>query len=235
MPSLKQIQKEILNYYRAEPVDSSVLNQAAQDDIGIYKSLVVGGMESFLKKTFKHCHQILDLDWYQISCEYLEQYPSKSPIYYMLAKDFPEFLKNTSLSEYKTPNYISELALVEWTQLEITNCSKDNPYKVLELKFPISKIISLISDSESLQELKESNLEEENENLLIYREEKSNKVKILSLNAASLFVIKASEEDTETLFKSFCSSFNYQEDDSKIQKAFDALIKNFKAIGIWPN
>lgn len=256
---LLELQQEILNYYQAKPVEESILSKDAQDDIGIYKSLVILNIENFLQKIFSNTYAILVRDpkgmttrdpngmtekdpsemtvqnqWRAICTEFLEQFPSKSPIYYKLAENFPQFIASDFFkTKYTVPNYVSELAEFEWSKLEIINSSKTPAYKLLELRFPITKLITLLSEEENIAELQESDIDEENENLLIYRDLASDSAKFLGLNQASLFVIKANGQDIEKIFRDFCKSFNYPEEDEKVKAGFESLIENFKALGIW--
>lgn len=243
MGQLHDLQQEILNYFLDKKEAYQILDQNARDDLGIYKSLVLNSVEKYLPIAFKSTYVILADQWREIVKDYMEQYPSHSPVYFVLAKDFPIFLASDFFkSKYSYPEYLSELALYEWTELELYNAtepekdtSKVNPcHKILKLKYPISEIICYIKDSSvSLEEKRTTDIEIDSENLIIYRDPDTLQIRFFSLSTETLFVLEKiiSGMDIGKTIQEFCNTNNL-ELNPELEKSFFALITNLKKLKI---
>lgn len=240
MPSLTlyDLQQQILNYFQGMVKDSTLSTQTIEE-LGIYKSLVISSMEDFIEKVFPATHKILELKFREVIKDYLENCPSRSPIFYRLAEDFPNFLDSEFFKKkYDPPNYLAELAMCEWTEVEINNSanlepkSRLNPvHKVLRLRFPITKLRHLILESaeEEIEELKSSDIDEEEELLMIFRDDESCKTRFFALSDASIEVIQGFElglnEDAiySKLLEVYCL-----EDSEKTKEEFANLLFELK-------
>jgi hypothetical protein len=104
----------------------------------------------------------------EIIRDYLERHLSVSAIYYESARAFPEFIKGDFFQDkYDPPNFIYELALVEWTEIELRN-SPEKKLQQLKLNYPITKIRLLMKECpEEIDELKTADVDKEPEILEI--------------------------------------------------------------------
>ncbi len=260
MPSLATIQTEILKYFQGKETNPDVLSRETLDELAIYKSLVINSMKDYIEKVFQCSYLLLQKDFQEIIQDYLELYPSKSPIFFLLAKDFPTFIASDFFqNKYNPPNFLAELALYEWSEVEVQNSAnrpvakvkleqkqvshKDlfqeettslqlNPvYRILNLKYPISQIKVLIKNSSEadLHELRNANVEEEGEKLIIFRDSESCKTRFFTLAEAPLFIIEAfrAQNSEEEIFKMLCSKFNLEA--NAVNKSdYDSLILELK-------
>jgi hypothetical protein len=231
MPRLYNIQQEIFNYLRAKPVDTEVLDTKAQDELSVYQSLVLNGVEALLENIYPYCYKILQADWEAIVESYVAQYPSQSPIYNQQAKDFPLFLASPEFSNlYNYPNYLSELALYEWTELEVYNAITPIR-KTLKLKYHITQVIQYLQTTDDpISEIRSTDIEEEPEIILLYRNPESCKARFFKLPETTLFVIQSIEAglSSEMIHSQFCREFQMQVPLS----AIETLLKELKNIGI---
>lgn len=240
MTQLYDIQQEIFNYLYDKQVDTAVLNIKTQDELSIYKSLVLSGAEALLESIYPYCYTILADNWDAIIESYSANYPSKSPIYNHQARSFSEFLASKNFTDnYNYPNYLSELALYEWTDLELHNAIDQEPkahcltpiYKILELKHPITQVIEYLKTTEdTIEEIRSTDIEEEPEIIFLYRDLVSCKTRFFKLSETTLFVIKSLEMklDSKTIHEQFCRSFNME----LSIEAIEILLKELKNIGI---
>lgn len=241
MPQLKELQDEILNYFTGKEVDEKTLNEKAQKDLSIYKSLVLSGMQGLIQKIFDKSYQVISDQFQDIVTDYLHQYPSKSPIYNELCCDFPKFLASDFFNEkYTYPSYLSELALYEYTELEIRNYRDIktekliNPvHKILKLSYPVSQIIEYIKEqkaADQLDELKETDIEAEAEAIVVFREPNSFETKFLMLSAPTLFVLEDlnSNNDIERTFDNFCLKFQIEANENT-KAQYQTLIQQLEA------
>ena len=104
----------------------------------------------------------------EIIQDYLEKYPSVSAVYYESARAFPEFIKGSFFQDkYDPPNFLHELALVEWTEIELRN-SSEKKFQQLKLNYPITNIRLLMKECpEEIDELKTADVDREPEILEI--------------------------------------------------------------------
>ena len=240
MTQLYDIQQEIFNYLYGKQVNSAVLNTRTQNELSVYRSLVLDGAEALLESIYPYCYRILADNWEAIIESYTTNYPSSSPIYNHQARKFPEFLASEAFTKhYSYPNYLAELALYEWTELELHNAldmeagaHQLTPLrKILELKYPITQVIEYLkSTDEPIEEIRSTDIEEETEIVFLYRDQESCKTRFFKLSGATLFVIKSLEAglDTQTIHENFCKGFNME---LKIA-AIETLLEELKNIGI---
>jgi len=163
---LKLLQKEILEYFQGKGSDFKLLNNSALDELAIYKSLTINAFEEYLENLFPCTYTILQERILEVAQDYLERYKISSAIYYQSAKEFPTFIKSDFFQKkYDAPNYLYELALVEWTEIEVRNSAQAIKVKI-DLEYPISKIKFLINNHpEEINELREANVDEETESI----------------------------------------------------------------------
>jgi cytidyltransferase-like protein len=104
----------------------------------------------------------------EIIQDYLERHLSVSAVYYESARAFPEFIKGDFFQDkYDPPNFLYELALVEWTEIELRNSSEKQSQQ-LKLNYPITKIRLLMKECpEEIDELKMADVDKEPEILEI--------------------------------------------------------------------
>lgn len=232
-----EIQQEILKYMQGQPADPAILPTKSQDELSVYYSLVVSSLSSLMKNIYPLCYKILENDWHKIMVQYQNNYPSKSPIYNRLAADFHKLLASPEFTE-KYPNYLSDLALHEWTDVMIYNSpnkqatSKLTPvHQVHKFSFPVSQIVQYLKTTEdSIEEIRITDLEEEPEIIFFYRDEKSLNNRSFSLSETSLFVVQAigSGKGLEEIHKDFNAAFKL---DVK-QEAIQGLINDLQVANI---
>jgi len=230
--NLYQTQTEILNYFTGKAVDAKLLSEKTQEEMSIYKSLILSSLEGLIAKILPYTYKILENQWRKIIQNYYENFPSTSPIYNDAVRKFPDYLASEVFKDsFSYPNYLSELALYEWTSLETYNAPNDSKPKVLELKFPISQVTEYLRTTEDdISEIRETDIEEEDEFLLSFRDKKSQDSKFISLDRTSLFVVKALEltNDQEKIYIDFKKKFSDElknQDESSLRNAFDSLVK----------
>ncbi len=240
MASLYDIQQEIFNYLYDKPADATVLNSKAQNELSIYRTLVLNGAEALLESIYPHCYRILADNWESIIESYTANYPSRSPIYNHQAQKFSEFLASeTFTANYNYPNYLAELALYEWTELELHNALDLPPLshhltpinKILELKYPITQVIEYLKTTgDSIEEIRSTDIEEESEIIFLYRDQESCKTRFFKLSETTLFVLRSLEAElsSKAIHDQFCKSFNI---DLSLE-AIETLLKELKNIGI---
>ena len=167
---LKLLQKEILEYFQGKLSGFKLLNESALDDLAIYKSLTINAFEEYLENLFPCTYAIIQLRILEVIQDYLEKYTAKSAIYYQSAKDFPDFIKSIFFIEkYDPPNFLYELALSEWTEIQVRNSPEIQKIR-LDLDYPISKIKFLITNHpEELDELRQADVDKEAECLEFIR------------------------------------------------------------------
>lgn len=237
--ALYQIQQEILKCMQGQAANPEILPQKAQDELSVYYSLVVSSLSSLMQNIYPLCYKILEASWNELMIQYQNKYPSKSAIYNKLAADFHKLLAEPAVQEkYNYPNYLSELALYEWTELEIYNApniqatTKLTPvHQVLQFTYPLTAIVQYLKTSEdSIEEIQTTDIEEEAQISFFYRDETSLKNRSFVLTPASLFVVQAigSGKGLEEIHTSFCEQFNLQVD---IQ-AINQLQKDLQAANI---
>jgi hypothetical protein len=178
MKTLYELQQEILAYLLNLPGDSN-LSEQTQEDLDIYKSLILNNAEKFLATAFELCYSLLKPDWREIVKSYLENFPSSSPIYYMIGSSFYKYLDSEIFkTNFSYPNYLSELALFEWTKIELINSTDDKPQKTLNFSFPITEITLFLADPAISSEDKiTTDIENDPETVLILREPENFQIK----------------------------------------------------------
>jgi hypothetical protein len=165
---LGNIQNEILKYFQGEKFNPEFLDAAALDDLAIYKSLTISAFEEYLENIFPGTYSLIQDRVSEIIKDYLERHLSVSAVYYESARAFPEFIKGDFFQDkYDPPNFLYELALVEWTEIELRN-SSDEQSQQLKLNYPITKIKLLMKECpEEIDELKTADVDKEPEILEI--------------------------------------------------------------------
>lgn len=223
-----ELQQEILNYFTAKPC---TLSQKTQDELSIYKSLILSSLEGLITKVLPFSYKIMQNNWRKIIQLYYEIFPSNSPIYTQAAKNFPQFLKSSGFKDkFEYPNYISDLALYEWTSIESFNAPDDFRSKAINLKYPISQLIEYLKITEDdISEIRETDIEKQDEFLLSFRDPKTGNSKYLALDPSSYFVFKALENsnDLEKIYIDFKQKFNKSlknKNERELRKAFDNLV-----------
>lgn len=165
---LQNIQNEILKYFQGEKFNPEFLDAAALDDLPIYKSLTISAFEEYLENIFPCTYLLIQDRVSEIIQDYLERHLSVSAVYYESARAFPEFIKGDLFQDkYDLPNFLYELALAEWTEIELRNAS-EKKLQQLKLNYPITKIRLLMKECpEEIDELKTADVDKEPEILEI--------------------------------------------------------------------
>jgi hypothetical protein len=244
MSRLFQIQQEILNHFLNGSKDYKFLDSNTLEELDIYKSLVLNSAEKFLASGFEHSYKLLKPQWREIINFYLENFPSHSPIYFMIGKNFPEFIKSELFKKnFSYPGYLWELAELEWTKIELLNSNQDqknqssilNPvYKILSFNYPITQIIAYLADEDiSLEDKITTEIETDSENLFIYRDSESLQIKTFLLSESVIEVIKYLEQglSPEEITGLLCNTENSGQI-SQIQKELFYLLENLKKLNI---
>lgn len=219
---LRDIQEEILNFLTNRQSSGQVFSNEVLDELKIYKELISNSAESTIEDFFYFTSQIIQLqgkDLYAFVQEYLEAYPSKSPIYLDFCDNFPIFIQE-KFTEF--PNYLSDLALFELKQIKVLNSLDKNPYLIFETQYPILQIMQIIKNQ--IDELKDLDIEEEQETILIYRDSDF-LVKILAISNTSKEIIEMFENglSQDQIFDKIKAK-----NASIKQEDFDELILNLK-------
>jgi len=159
---LQNIQNEILKYFRGEKFNPEFLDAEALDELAIYKSLTITAFEEYLENIFPCTYLLIQDKISEIIQDYLERHLSVSAVYYESARAFPEFIKSDFFQDkYDLPNFLCELALVEWAEIELRN-SSDKRSQQLKLNYPITKIKLLMKECpEEIDELKTADVDKE--------------------------------------------------------------------------
>ena len=122
---LQNIQNEILKYFQGKKFNPEFLEAAALDDLAIYKSLTISAFEEYVENIFPYTYLLIQDRVSEIIQDYLERHLSVSAVYYESARAFPEFIKGDFFQDkYDPPNFLYELALVEWIEIELRNSSE---------------------------------------------------------------------------------------------------------------
>lgn len=246
MSQLYELQQEIASYMLGQACDYKLLDKPARDDLGIYKSLILNSMENYLPIAFKRSYILLADNWRNIVRDYYEHCPSSSPVYYKLAQKFPQFLASDFFKgKYTYPSYLSELALYEWTELELYNSEaihnrglSINPlHQILHCEHPISSIIEYLQDAElEVQEKRNTEVEPEAEDIIIYRDPYSLQIRFFVLSPETLFVVNRFQKNgnnssLEQIFSDLCNTYKL-EANPQLEKSFYTLIENLKNLNI---
>jgi hypothetical protein len=176
---LASIQLEIKNYWQGKETN---LSKQAINELSIYKSLVISSIGDLLESVYPLCKQVLEKDWDNIIIQYLENYPSSSPVFNRAAERFPEFLR-----ENKHPDWLCELAEYEWAELavEIEPVNSANNFRLLNFKYPISEIAS------HCEERSDEAIQPSPEQILVYCDPKTHRCKKLKLTTISALALTA--------------------------------------------
>jgi|GEM_PF-7062946 len=244
MSKLYQVQQEILNYLLNRSTDFKLLSKDSRDELDIYKSLILNSAEKLLASGFQHSHILLKSQWRDIIKLYLENFPSYSPIYFMISKNFTEFIKSDLFQKnFSYPDYLGELVELEWTKIELLNSNEDqknkssilNPvYKILKFNYPITSIIAYLADTTiSLEDKVTTEVEADSENLFVYRDTASLQIKTFLLSESVIEVIKYLEQglSPEEITGLLCNTENSGQI-SQIQQELFYLLENLKKLNI---
>ncbi len=194
--TLANIQLEIKNYWQGKKTN---LSKQAISELSIYKSLVISSIGDLLESVYPLSKQVLKKDWDNIVIQYLETYPSSSPVFNRAAERFPEFLRAN-----KHPDWLCELAQYEWAELavEIEPVNSANNFSLLNFKYPISKIVSHCGHSSSSLRAVGEAIQPNPEQILVYCDPEthhSKKLKLTTITALALTAILEGFSDDEGL------------------------------------
>ncbi len=239
MPSLREIQTEINNYFRHKPVDKSILDDEAILDLTVYHSLVLNSIEEFTENAYPWVYSVLEKQWPKIIEDYVALYPSKSALFYKSVEAFPEFLASefwkTQYPEY--PNYLSELASYEWLELSLYNHHDEffdlgssykinSAHRMLASRFPLSALIEIFrsDDEDAIQDLRSSNVEEDAELFLFVRHNGQVRSLVITQGVADFVSELYSERDWERV----CANWQTRLRDEELE----ALLEYLTEIGL---
>ncbi len=198
---LANIQLEIKNYWQGGEPN---LSKQAINELSIYKSLVISSTGDLLESVYPLCKQVPEKDWDNIVIQYLETYPSSSPVFNRAAERFPEFLRAN-----KHTDWLCELAEYEWAELavEIEPVNSTNNFRLLNFKYPISEIITNI-DRHAANAARDDKachneaIQPSPEQILVYCDPEthhSKKLKLSTISALALTAILEGFSDEEGL------------------------------------
>ncbi len=176
---LAKIQLEIKNYWQGK---EPKLSKQAINELSIYKSLVISSIGDLLESVYPLSKQVIGSDWDNIVIQYLETYPSSSPVFNRAAEHFPKFLRAN-----KHPDWLCELAQYEWAELavEIEPVNSANNFRLLNFKYPISKILTNADKT----------IQPSPEQILVYCDPETHRCKKLKLTTISALALTAILED----------------------------------------
>jgi hypothetical protein len=244
MSKLFEIQQEILASLLNKSQEFKLLNNNAREELDIYKSLILNSAEKYLATGFENSYKILKNNWRIIIKLYLENFPSKSPIYYMIGKNFSEYIQSDIFkNNFSYPNYLGELVEFEWAKIELLNSNEDqknkscaiNPvHKILNFNYPITQIINYLADENiSLEDKISTNIEADTENLFVYRDTETLQIKTFLLSRSVIEVINYLKQGSnpEEITEILCNTENSCQID-QIKKELFYLIENLKKLNI---
>ena len=244
MSKLYQVQQEILNYLLNRSTDFKILSKDSREELDIYKSLILNSAEKFLASGFQHSYTLLKSKWREIIKLYLENFPSQSPIYFMIGKNFPEFIRSDLFQKnFSYPGFLGELIEFEWTKIELFNSNEDqknksstlNPvYKILKFNYPITQIIAYLADEDiSLEDKITTEIETDSENLFVYRDTENLQIKTFMLSDSVIEVLKYLEQglSPEEITGLLCNTEDSGQI-SQIKQELFYLLENLKKLNI---
>lgn len=235
MSSVFEIQQDTLKLFQGKPTKH--LSQNEINNLNIYKGLVINSMEGLLAKIFSEIYQFHKEEWRKITQDYLELFPSKSPIYNQLCKDFPQYLQTKSFKDtYAKNNYFHEVALYKWLDLKVYNSKAKAPlkngftqnYKLYESNFNIPLIINYLNSKQEVN--KDDDMEINKNYIFVYRVD--SETKTLVLNSISKLFIEKLEANLslEAIKSDFIKEYSSQSKD--IVSDIEALINYLKNMRI---
>lgn len=231
------------------------LSKSTYEELSIYKSLIIDSLSEalaniypltskllkflFLKEFSDKdlCSQELNIKWQehwqQITRDYMQQYPSDSPIFNEVAKDFPEFLK---VNNYE-PAYVFELAFYEWVMLALfLHEDLDSESQVTPVHLLCSFNFSILEIAEALgnDKFDFTNIAKA-QNIFFYRDSESNKVKTFLLSSLTSFVIARLTDNMPkvNILEEIVTNFNIEESQLvKIREELGVLFRELEAKNI---
>ncbi|MDD9899207.1 MAG: putative DNA-binding domain-containing protein [Candidatus Melainabacteria bacterium] len=229
MNQVYQLQQEIQKFMLGQPTE---LPEQTKSELSVYYSLVVSSLSSLMQNIYPLSRKIIGEDWDDLMRHYQNNYPSKSAIYNRLAADFYKLLSEEDLAE-NFPNFLSDLARYEWTEVLIHNSpdlaasSKLTPvHKIEKFSYPVTQVIEYLKTTEDdIESLRQTDIEEESEIVFFYRDHESLKNRSFVLSNTTLFVIEAigSGKGLEEIHQSFCAHFGLKIELSALEKLIGDL------------
>ena len=235
MTQTYEIQQDILRLFQGKP--TKILAQKEIDNLNLYKGLVINSMESLLTKIFSEIYMFYKQEWREITKDYLEHYPSKSAIYNLLCKDFPEFLKSSFFNDkYGSNNYFHEIALYKWLDLELYNSTAQQHlsngfiqnYTLYESNFNIPLIINYLHSGQEID--KNDDIELEKNYIFIYRS--LSETKTLVINKITKEFIEELEANKPLQAVRSLFIDRYQDQSTNIELEINTLIDYLKNMKI---
>lgn len=211
MDRLKKIQEEIKSLLLNEDFNFELLSKQAQTELGIYRSLIHNASTNLLKRVYPLCFLFLKQKWKTHCLNYISSYPCSSPIFIDIASEFADFLQakniKTELDQEYPGNLLAELARYEWISfrlksMEENNRTTRNPslcscYQIHKFKYSIIDIVECleINKTHKLSEATKNKLKtilnQEGQNLIIYRDDYDHKVKYLILTPILELIVES--------------------------------------------
>lgn len=223
-----KIQQDTLKLFQGET--TRILSQVEIDNLNIYKGLVINSMESLLAKVFSEIYQFYKEEWREITQDYFQLFPCKSPIYSQSCKNFPEFLASAFFKKkYHSNNYFEELALFKWLDLEVYNQVEEKRlensfiqnYKIMNTNFNIPLIINYVSSSIDLNKV--DDMEIEKNYILIFRLKLKNQTLILNKMTYEFIQELEKNKDLNNIKSYFINKYNSKTEN--ITQQVEILIK----------
>lgn len=221
---LYDIQQEIQKFMQGQPAN---LPEQTKSELSVYYSLVLSSLRSLMQNIYPLSRKIIAEDWDDLMIQYQNKYPSSSAIYNRLAADFYKLLTETEIAA-KYPNYLSDLARYEWTEVLIHNSpnikanSKLTPvHQIEEFNYPITQIIDYLKNTEDdIETIRLTDIEEEKQIIFFYRDHQSLKNRNFVVSPTTLYVLEAigSGKELEEIHQSFCAHFGLNIEFSALEK-----------------
>lgn len=201
MSSVIELQEDILRLFCGQ--ETKVLSAQEKQNLLVYKGLAISAAENMLAKIFKEIHAFYKDSWRQIIMDYLEHFPSRSPIYSELAQDFASFLDSDFFkNKYPSNNYLAQVATYKWLDLKIHHQPQKKAlangliqnYQVFRSKFNIPLLLEYLN-SKQYEIVLTDDIEEQESVFFIYRYGLT--TKICHLNAMTLLFIEKLQTNLE--------------------------------------
>lgn len=169
--------------------------------VKVYRGLVWNSFSEVLTNIYPNTSKILGNEWKKLLENYIEAYPSSSPLLNKIGEKLPNYLSKQK-KLLKNHPFISELAHYEWLEVEIyeaetrfissqrTNERNNNLilnpiHEICNFQYPIPEIVDKIQNNQAL-----GKIYKQKTSVLIYRDPKDFNVRFFELAPSSLALIE---------------------------------------------
>lgn len=228
--SLYDIQQELKNFILEGRKGTELkLPEHTYGRISIYRDLIYKMLQDMLQNMFPLTYKFLKDDWANIIADLYKTHTADDAVLAYQAEKFPLYLQEKQLK----PDFLAELAWYEWLEAEL-QLAKDEKKEtgitpvhiVADFEYPITKIV---------EELRNDNLsyapEKKAEQILIFRDEESLKVKFFVLAPTTAIALEMLDkgEALDQIAEKIKENFKLPEAyESKLMTDLEHLVKELK-------